>query len=230
MSMLNCFFPNKYADRGDLFKGLDIWKDSGYRQIQGTYPVLYLSFASVKADNVSDAKKQVKSRIVSLYQDFEYLLENEKLMESEKMAYRHILTEMAEMDDITACDSLNYLCRYLEHAYEKKVIILLDEYDTPMQEANVYGYWEEMTSFLRNLFHATFKTNKYCIDGLPNRKLWRKSIMKKIMFGNSLMLLGIAIMILAGLELIYIGIMWASFLLIPVGFIMAVIGFFSKDS
>lgn len=99
-----------------------------------------------------------------------------------------------------------------------------------MQEANVYGYWEEMTSFLRNLFHATFKTNKYCIDGLPNRKLWRKSIMKKIMFGNSLMLLGIAIMILAGLELIYIGIMWASFLLIPVGFIMAVIGFFSKDS
>ena len=161
MSMLNCFFSNKYADRGDLFEGLDIWKDSGYRQIQGTYPVLYLSFASVKADNVSDAKKQVKSRIVSLYQDFEYLLENEKLMESEKMAYRHILTEMAEMDDVTACDSLNYLCRYLEHAYGKKVIILLDEYDTPMQEANVYGYWEEMTSFLRNLFNATFKTNSY---------------------------------------------------------------------
>ena len=144
-----------------MFEGIDIWKDSGYRQIQGTYPVLYLSFASVKADNVSDAKKQVKSRIVSLYQDFEYLLENEKLMESEKMAYRHILTEMAEMDDVTACDSLNYLCRYLEHAYGKKVIILLDEYDTPMQEANVYGYWEEMTSFLRNLFNATFKTNSY---------------------------------------------------------------------
>ena len=132
-----------------MFEGLDIWKDSGYRQIQGTYPVLYLSFASVKADNVSDAKKQVKSRIVSLYQNFEYLLENEKLMESEKMAYRHILTEMAEMDDITACDSLNYLCRYLEHAYGKKVIILLDEYDTPMQEAYVYvwlpyGYLQPM--------------------------------------------------------------------------------------
>lgn len=70
----------------------------------------------------------------------------------------------------------------------------------------------------------------YNYKTLTNRKLWRKSIMKKIMFGNSLMLLGIAIMILAGLELIYIGIMWASFLLIPVGFIMAVIGFFSKDS
>lgn len=181
MSMLNCFFSNKYADRGDLFEGLDIWKDSGYRQIQGTYPVLYLSFASVKANNVSDAKKQVKSRIVSLYQDFEYLLENEKLMESEKMAYRHILTEMAEMDDITACDSLNYLCRYLEHAYEKKVIILLDEYDTPMQEAYVYGYWEEMTSFLRNLFHATFKTNA-CMERAVMTGITRVS--KESMFSD----------------------------------------------
>lgn len=181
MSMLNCFFSNKYADRGDLFEGLDIWKDSGYRQIQGTYPVLYLSFASVKADNVSDAKKQVKSRIVSLYQDFEYLLENEKLMESEKMAYRHILTEMAEMDDITACDSLNYLCRYLEHAYGKKVIILLDEYDTLMQEANVYGYWEEMTSFLRNLFNATFKTNA-CMERAVMTGITRVS--KESMFSD----------------------------------------------
>ena len=196
MSMLNCFFSNKYADRGDLFEGIDIWKDSGYRQIQGTYPVLYLSFASVKADNVSDAKKQVKSRIVSLYQDFEYLLENEKLMESEKMAYRHILTEMAEMDDVTACDSLNYLCRYLEHAYGKKVIILLDEYDTPMQEANVYGYWEEMTSFLRNLFNATFKTNKYCIDGLPNRHLTKEcDCMKRQLQGIALILVSILLML-----------------------------------
>ena len=181
MSMLNCFFSNKYADRGDLFEGLDIWKDSGYRQIQGTYPVLYLSFASVKADNVSDAKKQVKSRIVSLHQDFEYLLENEKLMESEKMAYRHILTEMAEMDDVTACDSLNYLCRYLEHAYGKKVIILLDEYDTPMQEAYVYGYWEEMTSFLRNLFNATFKTNA-CMERAVMTGITRVS--KESMFSD----------------------------------------------
>ena len=181
MSMLNCFFSNKYADRGDLFEGLDIWKDSGYRQIQGTYPVLYLSFASVKADNVSDAKKQVKSRIVSLHQDFEYLLENEKLMESEKIAYRHILTEMAEMDDVTACDSLNYLCRYLEHAYGKKVIILLDEYDTPMQEAYVYGYWEEMTSFLRNLFNATFKTNA-CMERAVMTGITRVS--KESMFSD----------------------------------------------
>ncbi len=159
MSMLNCFFSNKYVDRSDLFEGLSVWKEDEYRKIQGTYPVLFLSFASVKADNAVDARKQIKSRITSLYQDYEYLLGSERLSDSEKLAYRRVLTEMTEMDDVTACDSLNHLCRYLERVYEKKVIVLLDEYDTPMQESYVYGYWEELASFLRNLFNATFKTN-----------------------------------------------------------------------
>ncbi len=159
MSMLNCFFSNKYVDRSDLFEGLSVWKEDEYRAIQGTYPVLLLSFASVKADNAADARKQIKSRITSLYQDYEYLLGSERLSDSEKLAYRRVLTEMTEMDDVTACDSLNHLCRYLERVYEKKVIVLLDEYDTPMQESYVYGYWEELASFLRNLFNATFKTN-----------------------------------------------------------------------
>ena len=76
----------------------------------------------------------------------------------------------------------------------KKVIILLDEYDTPMQEANVYGYWEEMTSFLRNLFNATFKTNKYCIDGLPNRHLTKEcDCMKKKLSVMAVIILVLAI-------------------------------------
>ena len=163
MSMLNCFFSNQYAGRSDLFEGLSVWNHEEYRQIQGTYPVLFLSFASVKADNAADAKKQIKSRITSLYQDHEYLLEDEALNESEKLAYRRLLTEMIDMDDITACDSLNHLCKYLTHVCGKKPVILLDEYDTPMQESYVYGYWEELTSFLRNLFNATFKTNT-CLE------------------------------------------------------------------
>ena len=163
MSMLNCFFSNKYSNRSDLFEGEAIWNEQKYRDIQGTFPVLFLSFASVKADNISDAKKQIKSRIVSLYQDYEYLLENGQLTKSEEITFRHVLTDMADMDDVMACDSLNYMCRYLEHVYNKKVIILLDEYDTPMQEAYVYGYLEELISFLRNLFNATFKTNA-CLE------------------------------------------------------------------
>lgn len=131
MSMLNCFFSNKYADRSDLFDGLDIWNEEAYRKIQGTYPVIFVSFASVKADNAADAKKQIKLRIAGLYEDYAYLLQNEKLSELEKMAYRQVLAERVDMD----------------------------EYDTPMQESYVYGYWEELTTFMRNLFNATFKTN-----------------------------------------------------------------------
>lgn len=159
MSMLNCFFSNKYADREDLFEGLSVWEDEEYQMIQGTYPVIFVSFAAVKADNVAAAKKQIKSRITSLYQDNVSLLDSDKLNESEKMVYRQILTEQMNMDDVMASDSLNCLCRYLECVYGKKAIVLLDEYDTPMQEAYVYGYWEELTSFMRNLFNATFKTN-----------------------------------------------------------------------
>ena len=159
MSMLNCFFSNIYADRSDLFDGLDIWNEEAYRKIQGTYPVIFVSFASVKADNAADAKKQIKSRIAGLYEDYAYLLQNEKLSESEKMAYRQVLAEREDMDDVTACDSLNYLCKCLGRISGKKAIVLLDEYDTPMQESYIYGYWEELTSFMRNLFNATFKTN-----------------------------------------------------------------------
>ena len=159
MSMLNCFFSNIYADRSDLFDGLDIWNEEAYRKIQGTYPVIFVSFASVKADNAADAKKQIKSRIAGLYEDYAYLLQNEKLSESEKMAYRPVLAERVDMDDVTACDSLNYLCKCLGRISGKKAIVLLDEYDTPMQESYIYGYWEELTSFMRNLFNATFKTN-----------------------------------------------------------------------
>ena len=86
----------------------------------------------------------------------------------------------------------------LGEKYGKKVIILLDEYDTPMQEANVYGYWEEMTSFLRNLFNATFKTNKYCIDGLPNRHLTKEcDCMKKKLSVMAVIILVLAICVSA---------------------------------
>lgn len=73
--------------------------------------------------------------------------------------FRKNLAERVDMDDVTACDSLNYLCKCLGRISGKKAIVLLDEYDTPMKESYIYGYWEELTSFMRNLFNATFKTN-----------------------------------------------------------------------
>ena len=67
MSMLDCFFSNKYANRADLFEGLSIWQDETYRKLQGTYPVIFLSFAAVKAGNLEDAKTQIKQEITRLY-------------------------------------------------------------------------------------------------------------------------------------------------------------------
>ena len=158
MSMLDCFFSNKYADRADLFEGLSIWQDEAYRKLQGTYPVIFLSFAAVKAGNLEDAKTQIKQEIADLYEENRYLLEKNILSDNEKKIYNNT-TE--EMDDTTAQKALRSMSVWMERYYGKKVIILLDEYDTPMQEAYVQGYWDEFTSFVRSLFNASFKTNPY---------------------------------------------------------------------
>ena len=158
MSMLNCFFSNGYADRGDLFEGLSVWEDERYRQIQGTYPVIFLSFADVKADNIQDARFQVKVKISELFDQNTYLLDSNVLSDNEKDIFKNITMYM---DDALCCSAVNIMCRYMQRYYNKKVIVLLDEYDTPMQEAYIHGYWDEFTAFLRSLFNATFKTNPY---------------------------------------------------------------------
>ena len=158
MSMLDCFFSNKYANRADLFEGLSIWQDETYRKLQGTYPVIFLSFAAVKAGNLEDAKTQIKQEIARLYEENRYLLEGNVLSDNERKIYN---STTIQMDDTMAQNALRSLSVWMERYYGKKVIILLDEYDTPMQEAYVQGYWDEFTSFVRSLFNASFKTNPY---------------------------------------------------------------------
>ena len=158
MDMLKCFFSNQYADRGDLFEGLSIWNEEKWRGLQGTYPVLFLSFAAVKADQLSEVKKQINMQIARLYEEHRYLLDGDLLSENEKAMYRNV---SMYMEDAESSFSINLLCQYLYRYYGKKVIVLLDENDTPMQEAYVHGYWDAFTSFLRSLFNATFKSNPY---------------------------------------------------------------------
>ena len=158
MSMLECFFSNKYAGRADLFEGLSIWEEEKYRQLQGTYPVIFLSFGSVKADNLTEAKIQIKQEIAALYEENRYLLKKDILSDNERNLYNRT-TE--QMDDTTAQKAIRNMAAWMHRYYGKNVIILLDEYDTPMQEAYLQGYWDEFTSFIRSLFNATFKTNPY---------------------------------------------------------------------
>ena len=158
MSMLEQFFSVKYAGRSDLFEGLSIWQEEKYRQIQGTYPVIALSFAKVKETSYADTRKKICQIVTDLYNQFDFLPGSGKLNAREKEQYQKV---SPDMEEYVAADSLNALSNYLMRYYGKKVIILLDEYDTPMQEAYVNGYWEELVSFTRNLFNATFKTNPY---------------------------------------------------------------------
>ena len=158
MSMVEQFFSVNYAGRGELFEGLSIWREEKYRRIQGTYPVIALSFAKVKENTYQNARKRICRIIADLYRKFDFLLDSEKLNERDRELYRIV---SADMEDYVAAESLNALSSLLMRHYGKKVIILLDEYDTPMQEAYIDGYWEELVAFIRNLFNAAFKTNPY---------------------------------------------------------------------
>ena len=163
MNMLEKFFSAEYAGRGDLFEGLHIWEDEKYRGLQGTYPVIMLSFADIKETAFIQARKAICRTIKLLYDRYDFLLQGSLLSDSEKNDFRQI---SADMEDNMASFSLKMLCIYLSRYYGKKVIILLDEYDTPMQEAYVNGYWKELVAFTRSLFNSTFKTNPYLERGI----------------------------------------------------------------
>ncbi len=158
MSMLEQFFSVDYAGRGDLFEGLSVWQEEKYRRLQGTYPVIALSFAKVKEISYQEARKKICRILSDLYRQFDFLWNSEKLTPREKELYQAVSDDM---EDYVAAESLNALSNLLMRHYGKKVIILLDEYDTPMQEAYVSGYWDELVTFTRGLFNATFKTNPY---------------------------------------------------------------------
>ncbi len=156
MSMLEKFFSVNYAGRGDLFEGLAVWQEEKNRKLQGTYPVISLSFAKVKETTYLSARKMLCHIIANVYNEYDFLLDIDRLNVNDKAFFKKV---SADMEDYIAADSLNALSRYLMKYYGKKVIILLDEYDTPMHEAYVSGYWQEMVDFTRSLFNSTFKTN-----------------------------------------------------------------------
>ena len=156
LSMVESFFSNKYQGRSDLFEGLSIWEEEKYRKLQGTYPVIFLSFANVKGATFKTARMTIIRKLVKLYSSFWFVRDYKELNEKD-IAYFDTVTET--MSDDVAEVSISYLADYLNRHYDKKVMILLDEYDAPLQEAYVNGYWEEMVNFIRGLFNSTFKTD-----------------------------------------------------------------------
>ena len=164
MSMLEQFFSVDYAERGNLFEGLSIWQEESYRKLQGTYPVISLSFARVKENNYADVRGRLCEILRDLYIRFSFVKDAPVMTEADKTYFDRMLA--TEIGTVDAASSLYHLSDYLYRYYGKKVVILLDEYDTPMQEAYVNGYWEELVAFTRSLFNSTFKTNPWLERGL----------------------------------------------------------------
>ena len=158
MSMTEQFFSVDYAEKSALFANLAIWKDKDFQALQGSYPVIYLTFANVKESTFRATKRRLGQIITDLYNKNRFLLESDYLSDDEKTAYKNI---NMNMDDVIATMAIHKLSEYLYRYYHKKVIILLDEYDTPMQEAYVNDYWNDLTDYMRSMFNATFKTNPY---------------------------------------------------------------------
>ena len=158
MSMVEHFFSTKYADEADIFTGLRICSEKKYRDMQGTWPLISISFANVKEPNYEMAKRRICQILTDIYNKNQFLLDSDLLTEEEVKYFKSISTDM---DEINATMALHKMSDFLSRYYKKKVIILLDEYDTPMQEAYVEGYWKELVSFTRSLFNASFKTNPF---------------------------------------------------------------------
>ena len=163
LSMAECFFSNRSANRGDLFEGLSIWQSEEYRNMQGTYPVIFLSFAPIKTGRIDEIKAALKQIVADVYREYRFIMEAQIFHQKDREDFDAV---SKQMDDMTAYTALNRLCSYLYQYYHKNVIIMLDEYDTPMQEAWIAGCWDETVDFFRSFFNYTFKSNKYLCRGL----------------------------------------------------------------
>lgn len=157
LSMLENFFSNQYA-QSRLFRSFKIWSYPEYRQLQGKFPVIQLSFAGQKAQTLEKAQQSLRMLFSELYRQHQYLLESSALTKVQKQYFKAIL----EGDSSSLLEqSVHELSSMLKSHFGVKPLIFLDEYDTPMQEAYLGGYWEELAGFMRDFFNASFKTNPY---------------------------------------------------------------------
>ena len=163
LSMMECFFSVAYKNRNDLFEGLSIWKKEEYRKLQGTYPVIYMSFANIKGNTFQSAREGIIQSLVRLYGKYAHIRNAEFMSQQDQEFFDSVRLEMS---DTTAALAVSSLSDYLSRYYGKKVLIFLDEYDTPLQEAYVNGFWKELVDFMRGLFNATFKSNPFLERGL----------------------------------------------------------------
>ncbi|GAA0076047.1 AAA family ATPase [Clostridium sp. CTA-5] len=157
MSMIQYFFEKREEDNSYLFEGLNIMKEGEkYTSHIGKYPVINLSLKSGKQPNFELAYISITRRIAEEYKRHEYILKSEKLKD-DKERFLKILREQGDEGDYI--DSLFFLSQCLEKYHKKKTIILIDEYDVPLENSFFEGFYDRMIAFIRSIFESALKTN-----------------------------------------------------------------------
>jgi len=164
LSMLKYFFDIKQHENEKLFINLKIWQEeTEIREKHGKYPVIYLSFKDAKDDTWIECLELIKAEIVDIYRDNSYLLKCDILSEEEKQEYQQMINAKASEAQLKR--SLKKLSEFLHRYYNQKVVILVDEYDTPIQ-AGYKKFYDKTISFMRSLLSGAFKDNKYLYKGV----------------------------------------------------------------
>lgn len=160
MSMLRYYFDCTKQNTKELFKGLKIMQqDEKYTSKQGYYPCIYMTMKDVNDGDYNNMILSMKTAVLEAYREHRYLLESDKIYEEEKAKITDIL--WGREDEVTLKNSIKELSGYLYRHYERPVILLIDEYDVPLQNAYVQGFYEETIKFLKTFYGATFKDNSY---------------------------------------------------------------------
>ena len=163
LSMLRYFFEDtgdvkKNEENQSLFQGLKIMEQGEeYTQHMGNYPVINLTLKSAKQPTFESAYGKMKRAIADEFQRHHYILSSEKITEEDKKLFQEIADRKAEYDDYSG--ALEFLSKCLYEATDKKTVILIDEYDVPLENAYFRGFYEKMVDFIRSLFESALKTN-----------------------------------------------------------------------
>ena len=162
MSMLKYFFDIKNREENKkIFKDLYIEKTEAFKE-QGQYPVIFLSLKDLKALTWEQMEKAIKSAISRLFSEYKYLLND--LDKFDTLAFENILLKNTELEDLK--EALKFLTKILYEKYNKKVVVLIDEYDSPLVSAYINGYYEKAKDFFKNFYSTVLKDNSYLQMGV----------------------------------------------------------------
>ena len=164
LSMVKYFFDIKEKDEENLFKELKIWEHQEYREYKGKHPVIFISLKDVKNDNYEDCIVKIKKIIGSVIEEFSYLLESEHVNEKSREDLKKLY--LGKEKDVEYEESLDLLMRCIENHHKVKPFLLIDEYDAPIHAGYTYGFYEQITIFMRNFLSAGLKDSKYLHKGI----------------------------------------------------------------